>query len=98
MPAYVIVDIDVHDPEGFKPYLAGAAATVAAHGGRYVARGATPETLEGDWSSPRLTILEFPDADAARAWHASPEYEELKAIRQAASTTKALLVDPPVAS
>jgi uncharacterized protein (DUF1330 family) len=92
MSAYVIVDIEVHDPEGFKPYLEQAPATVAAHGGRYVARGVTPDVLEGDWAPKRLTILEFPDADAAHAWHASPEYQELKAIRQAASTTRAIVV------
>jgi uncharacterized protein (DUF1330 family) len=98
MPCYVIVAIDVHDPEGFQPYLAGAPATVAAHGGRYVVRGATPERLEGEWSSPRVTILEFPDAEAAHAWHDSPEYAELKAIRQRASHTDAILVESPVAS
>jgi uncharacterized protein (DUF1330 family) len=37
--------------------------------------------------------MEFPDAAAARAWHASDEYAPLKAIRQAASTTQIILVE-----
>jgi uncharacterized protein (DUF1330 family) len=38
-------------------------------------------------------VIEFPEADAARAWHASDEYAPLKAMRQAASTTQMILVE-----
>jgi uncharacterized protein (DUF1330 family) len=37
--------------------------------------------------------MEFPDADAARAWHTSDEYAPLKAMRQAASTTQLILAE-----
>ncbi len=39
MSAYVIVDIDVTDPEGYKEYAKLAPATVTLYGGRYLARG-----------------------------------------------------------
>jgi uncharacterized protein (DUF1330 family) len=37
--------------------------------------------------------MEFPDADAARAWYESDEYAPLKAMRQAASDTQIILAD-----
>ncbi len=37
--------------------------------------------------------MEFPDAAAARAWHASDEYAPLKALRQSASSTQIILVE-----
>jgi len=42
-------------------------------------------------------ILEFENADQARAWWASPEYAEAKKLRHATATSKMLLVDglPP---
>jgi uncharacterized protein (DUF1330 family) len=49
MPGYVIVEIDVTDPEGYEEYRRLAAPTVEAYGGRYLVRGGRTETLEGDW-------------------------------------------------
>ncbi len=39
MPAYVIADLEVTDPAGFEEYRKGVPATIAAYGGRYLARG-----------------------------------------------------------
>ena len=58
-------------------------------------RGATTTTLEGDWTPGRFVMLEFPSADAARAWWGSPEYAEAKKLRQSAATTQMLLVEGP---
>jgi uncharacterized protein (DUF1330 family) len=40
MSAYVIVDIDVHDPVGYDEYKKLAPASIALYGGKYVARWA----------------------------------------------------------
>ena len=48
MPAYVIVEIDIVDPVGYEEYKKLAGATVAKHGGKYIARGGATEVLEGD--------------------------------------------------
>jgi uncharacterized protein (DUF1330 family) len=82
MPAYVIVDLDVRDPEGYEVYRLAAPATVTAHGGRYLARGGATEVLEGDWSPKRVVVLEFPDMDRFRAWWTSPEYVRIRPIRE----------------
>lgn len=93
MPAYVVVQIDVHDPVTYERYKTLAADSVAAYGGRYIVRGGKTETLEGDWDPKRFVILEFPDAAGARAWWSSAEYAEGKALRQAAATSQMLLVE-----
>lgn len=85
MPAYVIADIEVHDPAAYEAYRQRVPATVAAHGGRYVARGGATRSLEGTWSPRRLVILEFPSLERFQAWWDSPEYQPLKAIRQGCS-------------
>lgn len=82
MAAYVIADLDVFDPEGFEEYRRRVPPTIAAHGGRYLARGGATEVLEGAWSPTRCVILEFPDVERFRAWWSSPEYAALRAIRE----------------
>jgi uncharacterized protein (DUF1330 family) len=93
MSAYVIVDIDVKDAEGYKEYVKAAPATLAIYGGRYIARGGANETLEGEWHAKRLVILEFPSAEQARAWLNSPEYAPARALRHKYAQTNMVLVD-----
>ena len=81
----MIADIEVVDQSLYEKYRQGVPATIAAHGGRYLARGGTTEVLEGSWSPKRCVILEFPDMERFRAWWSSPEYAPLRAIRQKAA-------------
>lgn len=81
MTAYVIVDIDVTNPEGYAEYKSLAPAAVALYGGKYIARGGQTETLEGDWQPKRLVILQFPSIEQAKAWLNSPEYAPARALR-----------------
>lgn len=91
MPAYVIANIDVHDPEGYEDYKALSTRSADTHGGRFVVRGGQVEVLEGDWEPRRLVVLEFPDADAVRRWYDSPEYREARAIRERTAATQMIV-------
>ncbi len=93
MPAYVVVEIDVTDPETYERYKSLAPPSIASHGGRYLVRGAPVECLEGSWRPPRFVLLEFPDAGRARAWWSSPEYAPAKALRQSSAGTAMILVE-----
>lgn len=93
MSAYVIVDIDVIDPEGYKEYVKLAPATVTLYGGRYLARGGPHETLEGDWHAKRLVILEFENTAKAKAWLNSPEYAPVRALRHKYAKTDMVVVE-----
>jgi uncharacterized protein (DUF1330 family) len=87
MPAYVIADIEILDQTLFEQYRQQVPATIAAHGGRYLARGGATEVLEGAWSPRRCVVLEFPDMARFRAWWSSPEYEPLRQLRQRATNS-----------
>jgi len=93
MSAYVVFDIEVTDPSVYDDYKKLAPAAIAAHGGRYLARGGRSEVLEGDWSPSRLVILEFDSLDRARAWMDSPEYREAKKLRHASSNARIVAVE-----
>ena len=94
VPAYVIVNVDVTDPERYEEYKAGTPESVTSHGGRFVVRGGDVEVWEGDPQLlGRLVVLEFPDADAARGWYRSEGYQRLKAIRESASTADMIMVE-----
>lgn len=93
MSAYVVVEIDVTDPETYERYKALAPPSIAVYGGRYLVRGAPVQCLEGGWRPPRFVILEFPDPERARAWWASPEYAPAKALRHASADTEMILVE-----
>ncbi len=97
MPSYVVVDIAVKDPGTYEQYKQLAPPSIAQYGGRYVARGGTTTTLEGDWQPTRLVILEFPTLEAARNWWASPEYAAAKALRQRCANTDMVLIEGVVA-
>jgi uncharacterized protein (DUF1330 family) len=92
MTAYVIVDIEVNDPAGYEEYKKLAAAATALYGGRYLARGAQAESLEGGWSPSRLVIIEFPSAEQAKAWLNSPEYAPARAMRHQYATSKMVVI------
>ena len=92
MSAYVVVEIEVLDPERYETYKQLAPPSIAQYGGRYVARGGDQTMLEGAWSPERLVILEFPSVDQAKAWWNSAEYAEAKALRQAVARTQMIVV------
>jgi uncharacterized protein (DUF1330 family) len=93
MPAYIVVQIEVHDQETYERYRALAPASIAAYDGRYLVRGGETGVLEGAWNPRRLVILQFPSVERAREWWASPEYAEAKALRQNSADTDMLVVE-----
>jgi uncharacterized protein (DUF1330 family) len=93
MPAYVIVETNVTDPEQYERYKEAAPASIASHGGRYVARGGELAVFEGDWNPARVVILEFPDLETAKRWYASEEYAEARKLREGAAVLKMVAVE-----
>ena len=102
MTAYVVVDIEVTDPEGYEGYKQAAPGAVASFGGKYLARGGSTEVLEGDWRPRRLVILEFESVARAKEWLNSAEYEPARQVRHRTARTNMIVVEGggpvPVAS
>jgi uncharacterized protein (DUF1330 family) len=93
MPAYIIVDVAIHNALEYEEYKKLTPASIAAYEGKFIVRGTPTETLEGDWLPGRFVILEFPSLEKAKAWWASPEYAAAKAIRQQTANTNMIVVD-----
>jgi uncharacterized protein (DUF1330 family) len=92
MAAYVVVEVEVQDKDRYETYKRMVPSSLAAYGGRFIARGGEVETLEGEWSPTRLVILEFPSVAQAKAWWSSEEYAEAKALRQATAQSRMIVV------
>ncbi|MBL7848174.1 MAG: DUF1330 domain-containing protein [Cyclobacteriaceae bacterium] len=93
MPAYIIVDVKVTDPQRYEDYKKLTPGSLAPFNGKFIVRGGATQTLEGDWTPGRVVVLEFPNAEQARSWWSSDSYAPAKAIRQAASVTRMILVE-----
>jgi uncharacterized protein (DUF1330 family) len=92
MPAYVIIETDVHDPEQYERYKAASPDAVHSGGGHFVVRGGELAVLEGDWDPSRLVVLEFPDIEAVKRWYDSPQYVEARKLRKGAATLRMVAV------
>lgn len=88
MAAYVIVELEVLEPEQYKEYQRGVPETLARYRGRFLVRGGAYETIEGEWQPSRIVVLEFPDMAAAKAWYASAEYQAILPLRLRSSRAK----------
>lgn len=97
MTAYFIVNYDIADAEKYAKYNPGSnhitLATVTKHGGEIIVATNEGQTLAGENAQMRV-IIQFPNRDAAEAWHDDPEYADAKAIRLASTTNvNAYIVD-----
>jgi len=93
MTAYVILDIEVHDPVGYEEYKKLGPPAVALYGGKYLVRGGKTETLEGVWAPARLVVLEFESSEQAKKWINSPEYSEGRKLRQKTAESNVIVIE-----
>ncbi len=93
MSAYLIYDVDIHDPAPYGEFMEKIKPLVESFGGKYLVRGGAHEVLEGEWRPSRLVLFEFPDMDAARRLFTSDEYAPLKQLRRSCSTGHVVIVE-----
>ncbi|AMN44141.1 DUF1330 domain-containing protein [Rhodoplanes sp. Z2-YC6860] len=89
---YWVAFADVHDPEGYKLYIAENAKAFRKFGGRFLTRGGQSETPEGKPRS-RTVVIEFPTYQAALDCYRSPEYAKAMALRQGKSVMDLAIVE-----
>jgi uncharacterized protein (DUF1330 family) len=93
MAGYLVAHLDVTDPKTFERYRAAAPAVIARYGGRYLIRGGAAQAVEGDWTVPRLIVLEFPSTQRAREFYDSREYQDILPLRLSASKGTVAIVE-----
>ena len=93
MSAYIVVQVDVKDPERYEQYRKMVPSTLERYGGRFIVRGGKVENLEGDWHPSRFVIIEFESSEQAKTWWSSEEYGPAKELRQQTTHTEMIIVD-----
>ncbi len=93
MAGYVIVNLEVTDPERFAEYAKAVPETIARYGGEFLVRGGRAEKLEGNCNPKRVVVLKFETYERAREWWMSDEYKAPKALRQSSSVADIILVE-----
>lgn len=95
MTAYLIVTAVLKDREAFiNGYGKAAAALVDKFGGRYLLRGPGATLLEGDFGDGgSMVISEWPDRAAAETFWRSPDYQEVKKLREGIADCQVLLIE-----
>lgn len=93
MTAYVVVEVEVHDPDRYREYMKLAPPAIEAYGGKYLARGGETDLFEGKDEPKRIVILEFESMQQARSFVDSEEYREARALRNATASSRIYCVD-----
>jgi uncharacterized protein (DUF1330 family) len=95
MPAYVLAQVKVKNPEKMAAYSQAAGPTVAAFGGELTLRAPVTEVLAGESDVERVVMIKFPDADAARGWYTSEAYQALIPLRTEGADAVFILTEMP---
>jgi uncharacterized protein (DUF1330 family) len=94
MPVYLIADVKVTDDKWLPSYAASVHNLVHSHGGKYLARSGNVTTLEGKpHDTSLIALLEFPSAEAVKAFASDPAYAPFAAARQRGSESRLQLID-----
>jgi uncharacterized protein (DUF1330 family) len=93
MPAYLVAEMEVSDPETYARYRTQVPEVIAAYSGRFLVRGGSTEAKEGTPPAGRVVVIEFPDMVAARRFYHSPDYQAILPLRLTASQGRLYLVE-----
>jgi uncharacterized protein (DUF1330 family) len=88
----MIFEIEITDQAAWDEYRRVAGPIMAAGGGRFLANDTDVTPLEGGWSPPSLSIVEFPSVEAARSFYQSDAYQQTIPLRRKASRARGVLV------
>lgn len=94
MPAYMFVRVKVSDPKRFAEYGKAVEQLVPKFGGRYLARGKVAAVLEGDFDETQGTLIaEYPSVEKIKELWNSPEYAEIRKLREGAGEAHVIVID-----
>ena len=97
MSAYAIAHIrEIDLNEEILVYLRKIDASLEPYEGSFLVHGVVPEVVEEPFPGS-IVIIEFPDAERARAWYESDHYAEILPLRTENSDSSAFIVEgtPP---
>ena len=83
MSGYVVVNLNVLDPEKMAEYSAVAGPSIKKFGGEVLFKGKA-ETLSGNSEYDMLVIVKFSSVDKAKEWYSSNDYQAIIPTRNLA--------------
>ncbi|MCI5041842.1 MAG: DUF1330 domain-containing protein [Donghicola eburneus] len=92
MSALWIAHVHVTDADAYSKYAKGAGVAIAAHGGKFLARGGDYHTLEGA-ERERHVVAQFPSKQAAIDCYHSDEYQAALAHAKGAAERDLVIVE-----
>ena len=92
-PAFLIAEIKVNDPDGYKAYVAKVPAVTDAFGGRFIVRGGKTESIEGAEPAGRVAIIQFRSMEELKRYWNSPAYQEIAPMRHKTATSRIYFVE-----
>ena len=93
MTVYLVIDIEVHNPELYNQYVEQAAGIITSYGGRYLVRGGAITPLSGTWHPERIVLIEFETMERLRACFGSAEYREIAHLREISTRSRSVVVE-----
>lgn len=93
MAYYSVLAVTPSSEDWIPDYLPAANALVAKHGGTYLARTTSHERLEGAGEAALRIILQWPSAEAAKAFMNDPDYAKHLSARTAGSESHHYLIE-----
>jgi uncharacterized protein (DUF1330 family) len=92
--AYLWIEATLTDPERFAAYGQKMMTLLPSFGGRYVVFRGAREVLEGEpLGDKRIVVSEWPSLAAARRFWHSPEYAEVRKLREGTGLFRVLLLE-----
>ena len=93
MKAFVIAAETINDEAMSAEYRKQVPATVEPFGGKIIVRGGTFTTIEGEWTHPRVVVIEFPSRAAAEGWYRSAAYQSIISLRLNSTSSNLIIID-----
>ena len=93
MKAFVIAAETINDEAMSAEYRSQVPATVEPFGGKIIVRGGAFTIVEGEWTHPRVVVIEFPSRAAAEGWYRSAAYQKIISLRLKSTTSDLIIID-----
>ncbi|HIE86423.1 MAG: DUF1330 domain-containing protein [bacterium] len=94
MKAYLQIDLDIVNIEGFMEYVERIPELIQKHGGRYLVQGVEPVAAQGEKEIPqRSVLLEFPSKQDAESFLKERATTDLHEIWERTTKSRILLLE-----
>jgi uncharacterized protein (DUF1330 family) len=92
MTVYILAQLRFTDEASYRRYQSRFADVFRKFQGRLLIADERPEVLEGGWDRNKVVLMSFPNAEEARRFHESPEYQAIAVDRKAGAEAMVLLL------